>query len=85
MYPTRDESGDAKSPPPAAHIENLCNLVKKLLKKADGDRTKPQAHNKQHNIPLIPGDTVSEGGSVNEYATLIFAKSTKTKYIDPRD
>jgi hypothetical protein len=59
MYPTRDESGDAKSPPSAAQIENLCNLVKKLLKKIDGDHTKPQAYNKQHSIPLIPGDTVS--------------------------
>jgi hypothetical protein len=35
-----------------------------------------------HNIPLVPADAVSEGGSVDEFAIHIYANSTKTAYID---
>jgi hypothetical protein len=51
-----------------------------FVHKVDGDQTKPPAHNKQHNIPAV-----FEGGSVDEYATQVYANSAKTAYIDPRD
>jgi hypothetical protein len=50
----------------------------------DGDQTKPPAPNKQRNIPSLPSDAIYEGGSVDEYATLVYAYSTKTACIDPR-
>jgi hypothetical protein len=56
-----------------------------LLVKVDDVHTKPPPPNKQHNIPLIPADAVYEGGSVDEYATPVFATWTKNAYIDPRD
>jgi hypothetical protein len=59
-------------------------LLTRFLK-VDGDQTKPPAPTKQHNIPSIPADAISEGGSVDEYATHVYASSTKTAYIDPRD
>jgi hypothetical protein len=55
------------------------------LTKVGGEQTKPLAPNKQDNIPSVPGDAVYEGESVNEYATDVYANSTKTAYIDPRD
>jgi hypothetical protein len=85
MYPTRDDSGDIMAPPSAAQFKSLYNLVNQLLLKVDGDQTKPPAPTMQHNIPSIHADAVSEGGSVDEYATHISANSTKTAYIDPRD
>jgi hypothetical protein len=33
----------------------------------------------------VPADAVSEGGSVDEYATHVYANSAKTAYIDQRD
>jgi hypothetical protein len=51
----------------------------------DGDQTEPPAPTKQHNIPSVHADAVSEGGSVDEYATHVYANSTKPAYIDPRD
>jgi hypothetical protein len=43
-------------------------------------------HVKQKDIPLVPADdTVSENGSVDEYATHVLANSTKTAFIDPGD
>jgi hypothetical protein len=56
-----------------------------MFLKVDGDQTKPPAPTKQHNIPSIPADAISQGGSVDEYATHVYANSTKTSYIDPRD
>jgi hypothetical protein len=55
--------------------------------KVDGDqKNPPMTINKHHNnIPSIPADAVYESGSVDEYATLVYANSTKTAYIDPRD
>jgi hypothetical protein len=85
MYPTRDDNGDVISPPSATHFENLSNLVNKMLMTVDGDHTKPRAPNKKHNIPSVPADAVSKGGSVDEYATHVFVEFTKTSYIDPRD
>jgi hypothetical protein len=52
--------------------------------KVDGDQTKPPAPTKQHNIPSVRADAVSEGGNVDEYATHVYANSTKPAYIDPR-
>jgi hypothetical protein len=63
----------------------LYDFVNQLLLKVDGDKTKPPAPTKQHNIPSVHADAVSEGGSVDEYATHVYANSTKTAYIDPRD
>jgi hypothetical protein len=54
-----------------------------MLLKVDGDQTKPQAPNKQHNIPLIPANAEYEGGIVDEYATHVYANLSKTAYIDP--
>ena len=85
LYPTGDDSGDIRAPPSAAQFENLYDLVNQLLLKVDGDQTKPPAPTKQHNIPSVPADAVSEGGSVDEYATHVSAHSTKPAYIDPRD
>jgi hypothetical protein len=85
MYPTRDDSGDARSPPYATQFENLCKLANKLFIKVDGDQRKSPFPNKQHNIPAVPADAAYEGGSVDEYAMPIAAISTKTAYIDPRD
>jgi hypothetical protein len=73
LYPTGDDSGDIRAPPSAAQFENLYNLVNQLLLKVDGDQTKPPAPTKQHNIPSVPADAVSEGGSVDEYATPLSA------------
>jgi hypothetical protein len=33
----------------------------------------------------MPADAVSGSGSVDEYATLVYANLTKTSYIDPRE
>jgi hypothetical protein len=85
LYPTGDESGDIRAPPSATHFENLYNLVNHMLLKVNGDQTKPPASTKQHHIPSVPADAVSKGGSVDEYATPLFAHSTKPVYIDPRD
>jgi hypothetical protein len=57
-----------------------------MLSKLDDDQTKPPALNKKHNIPSLHADAIIfEGGSVDEYATLVCANSTKTATIDPRD
>jgi hypothetical protein len=85
IYPTGDDSGDVRAPPSAAQIENLNNLVNPLLVKVDGDQTKPPAPTKQHNIPSVHADAVTEGGSVDEYATPVSANSTKPAYFDTRD
>jgi hypothetical protein len=85
MYPTGDDNGDIRAPPSAAQFENLYNLVNHLLLKVDDDQTKPPAPTKQHNIPSVRADAVSEGGSVDEYATPLSAHSTKPAYIDPSD
>jgi hypothetical protein len=85
MYPNGDDSGDVSSPPYAAQFENLHNPLNELLMKVDGDQTKLQAPHKHYNIPSIPADAVSEGGCVDEYATLASANSTKTAYIGLRD
>jgi hypothetical protein len=85
MYPKGDDSGAMRAPPSATQFQELYNLVNQLLLKVDGDRTKPTAPNKQHNIPSVPADTISEGWGVDEYATHVSANSTKTTYIDPRD
>jgi hypothetical protein len=85
LYPTGDDNGDIMAPPYAAQFENLYNLVNQLLLKVDGDQTKPLAPTKQHNIPSVPPDAASEGGSVDEYATHVYANSTEPAYIDPRD
>jgi hypothetical protein len=42
--------------------------------KVGGDKTKTPTPNKQHNIPPIPADAIFEGGSVDEYATLVSAR-----------
>jgi hypothetical protein len=85
MYRTGEDNGAISAPPSTKRFEDLYNLVNHMLFKVDGDRRKPPAPNKQHNIPSIPADGVSKGGSVNKYATPIFAVSIKTAYIDPRD
>jgi hypothetical protein len=85
MYLAGDDSGDIRAQPYAPQFENLYNLVNQLLLKVDGDQTKPPAPTKQHNIPPVLADAVCEGGSVDEYATHVSAKSTKPAYIDPRD
>jgi hypothetical protein len=85
MYLAEDDNGAITAPPYAAQFENLHNLDNLVLSKVDGDHTKPQAPNKQHNIPSVLADSVFEGGSVDEYATYIYANSTKTAYIDPRE
>jgi hypothetical protein len=85
MYPTRDDNGDIRAPPFATQLKNLYNIVNQLILKEDGDRTKPPAPTKQHHILSIHADAVFEGGSVDEYATLVYANSTKTAYLDPRD
>jgi hypothetical protein len=56
-----------------------------LVMKVGGDQTKPLAPSKQHNIPSIPVDAVYEGESVDEYATPVYANSTKRVSIHPRD
>jgi hypothetical protein len=85
LYSTRDDSGDITAPPFATHFENLYNLVNQLLMKVDGDQTKPPAPTKQHSSPSLHADALSECGTVDEYATLVSANSTKPAYIDPRD
>jgi hypothetical protein len=85
MYPTWDDSGAIRAPPFVAQFEDLYNLVNQLLLKVDRDHTKPPTPNKHHNIPSLHADVVSEGGSVDEYATIIYANSTKIAYMDPRD
>jgi hypothetical protein len=85
MYPTEDDIGDIRAPPSTAQFEDLHKLVNQLLLKVNGDQTKPHAPTKQHNIPSVPADPLCEGGSVDKYATLVSANSTKTVYIDPRD
>jgi hypothetical protein len=84
MYPTGKDIGDILAQPYVAQFRKLYNSVSHLLMTADGDQTKQRAPNKQNNIPQVPADTVSEGGSVDEYATRVFASSAKTAYIDPR-
>jgi hypothetical protein len=79
MFPTWDDLGAIVAPPYATQVEDLYNLVNQLLLKVDGDQTKPPAPtNKQHNIPSTLADAVSEGGSVEEYATHVCANSTET-------
>jgi hypothetical protein len=85
MCPTWNDNGDVKSAPFATQFENLCNLAIHMLLKVDNDQTKPPAPNKHDKVPSIPADAVSEGGSVDEYATHVFPNSTKTAHIDPRD
>jgi hypothetical protein len=63
----------------------LYNLVNNLLLKVDGDQTKSPAPTKQQYILFVPADARFEGGSVDEYATLVSANKAKTAYIDPRD
>jgi hypothetical protein len=77
--------GAIRAPPSAAQFEDFYNLVNQLLLKVDIDQTKALAPNKQHNIPSLPANAISEGVSVDEYATHAYANSTKTAYIDPRD
>jgi hypothetical protein len=85
LYPTWDDSGDIRAPPSAAQFENFYYLVNQLLLKVDVDQMRPPAPTKQHNIPSVPADAESEGGSLDEYATHLYANSTKTAYIDRRD
>jgi hypothetical protein len=85
MYPTWDDNEAIKAPPSASQFDDLYNLDNQLLLKVDGDQTRPPALNKQHNIPFVPADAVSVGGSLEEYATHVFANSTKTVHVDPRD
>jgi hypothetical protein len=59
-------------------------LVNQMLMKVDGDPMKPPVPTKEHDIPSELADAVSEGGSVDEYATHVYANSTKTACIDPR-
>jgi hypothetical protein len=79
LYPTRDESGAIMAPQYVTQIEELYNVANQLLLKVDGDKTKPPSPNKQHNIPSLPADAISEGGSVDEYATHVYANSTKPR------
>jgi hypothetical protein len=51
----------------------------------DGDQTEPLAANKHNNTSSVPADALYGGGSVDEYGTHVYANSTKTAYIDPRD
>jgi hypothetical protein len=53
--------------------------------KVDDDQTKPLAPSKHNNVPSLPTDAVSEGGSVDKHATHVFPNLTKTAYIEPRD
>jgi hypothetical protein len=69
MYPKGDDNGAIRAPPYAAQFEDLFNSVNQTLLKVDGDQTKSPAPNKHHNIPLVPGGEVFEGGSVDKYAT----------------
>jgi hypothetical protein len=85
MCPIGDDNGDVRSPSSAAQFENLCNLDNHLLLKVVSDQTRPQAPHTHHNILIVPSDAVFKGGSVEEYATHVFAISTKTAFIDPRD
>jgi hypothetical protein len=85
VYPTREDHGAIRAPPFAPQFEHLCNRVNQVLLKVDGDKTKPLAPNNQYNTPSLPADAVSEGGSVDQYATHVSASSTKTAYIIPRD
>jgi hypothetical protein len=45
---------------------------------------RPSAPSKQTSIPTLPAYTVCTVRSVEEYATLVHANSTKTAFIDPR-
>jgi hypothetical protein len=84
MYPTWDDNGGIKAPPYASQVENFYNHVNRVLLMVDDDHAKPLAPpKKQYAIPQVSADAEYRGGSVDEYATLVFVNSTKIAYIDP--
>jgi hypothetical protein len=62
MYPTRDDSEAIRAPSYETQFEDLYNLVNQLLLKVDGHKTKLLAPSKQHSIPPVPADVVSNKG-----------------------